>query len=286
MSNNSLTVIDPRIIQTVRGLKEQPMKSTEQISKKLNQDISSEKTSENSAKVKEEKNSKLPENEVTKKLSRDKKLNKLAKINNNTNDNIKKSTKISIDGSKSQKIKSGTSENNKRFVNNQNNKIQIISREKEPPVNLTNTFQFTSNRNNEKKKLVNIKARSKYVQNLLNDASIKKYKKSCIDILKNDVEIKRLYENCGFEKTNYNYENFINTNFFNKPLFMYKLEMLFLDESNFSKKNFKENFFKNEIYNYLIKHNSENIYQNQINNVNGVFNEAFEQIMNFDLFHD
>ena len=280
MSNNSLNVIDPRIVQTVRGLKDQP------ISKKLNQDISSEKTSENSAKVKEEKNMKLQENESTKKLSRDKRLNKLAKMNNVTNDNLKKSTKISIDGSKSQKIKSGTSENNKRNVNNQNNKIQIVSREKEPSVNLANTFQFTTIRTNEKKKFVNIKARSKYVQNLLNDASIKKYKKSCIDLIKNDLEIKKLYENCGFEKTNYNYENFINNNFFNKPLFMYKLEMLFLDESNFTKKNFKENFFKNEICNFLIRHNSENIYQNQISNVNNVFNETYKQVMNFDLFHN
>ena len=284
MSNNSLNVIDPRIIETVRGLKDQQIKTIEQISKK--QDISSEKTSENSAKVKEEQNNKLPENEVTKKLSRDKKLNKLAKINNNINENLKKSTKISIDGSKTQKMKSGTSESNKRNVNNQNNKIQIVSREKEPSVNLANTFQFTTIRTNEKKKFVNIKARSKYVQNLLNDASIKKYKKSCIDLIKNDLEIKKLYENCGFEKTNYNYENFINNNFFNKPLFMYKLEMLFLDESNFTKKNFKENFFKNEICNFLIRHNSENIYQNQISNVNNVFNETYKQVMNFDLFHN
>ena len=284
MSNNSLNVIDPRIIETVRGLKDQQVKTIEQLSKK--QDISSEKTSENSAKVKEEQNNKLPENEVTKKLSRDKKLNKLAKINNNINENLKKSTKISIDGSKTQKMKSGTSESNKRFSNSLNNKIQIVSREKVPSNNLINTFQSSLNLTNGRKKFVNIKARSKYVQNLLNDASIKKYKKSCIDLIKNDIEIKKMYENCGFEKTNYNYENFINSNFFNKPLFMYKLEMLFLDESNFSKKNFKENFFKNEILNYLVKYHSENSYQVQINSVNNVFSEAFEQIKKFDLFHD
>ena len=67
---------------------------------------------------------------------------------------------------------------------------------------------------------------------------------------------------------------------------MYKLEMLFLDESNFSKKNFKENFFKNEILNYLVKYHSENSYQVQINSVNNVVSEAFEQIKKFDLFHD
>ena len=116
--------------------------------------------------------------------------------------------------------------------------------------------------------------------------SLKKYKNSCIDILKNDNVVKNLYEQCGLEKTNYSYESFIQNNFFNKPLFMYKLEMLFLDESNFTKKNFKENFFKKELINYLKDYNSENIYQKQMNTLKDVFKEGFDNILNFDLFHD
>ena len=109
--------------------------------------------------------------------------------------------------------------------------------------------------------------------------SIKKYKHSCIDILKNDNVVKNLYEQCGLEKTNYSYESFIQNNFFNKPLFMYKLEMLFLDESNFTKKNFKENFFKKELINYLKDYNSENIYQKQISKIESN-NEILEEKMN------
>ena len=148
-----------------------------------------------------------------------------------------------------------------------------------------NTFQLTSG-HLKIKKSNNMKTKSKYVQNLLNDMSIKKYKNSCIDILKNDNLVKKLYEQCGFEKTNYSYESFIQNNFFNNPLFMYKLEMLFLDESNFVKKNFKENFFKNEIIKYLNQYNNEEIYLKQITNLKNVFKEGFENILNFDLFHE
>ena len=98
--------------------------------------------------------------------------------------------------------------------------------------------------------------------------------------------VKKLYEQCGFEKTNYNYEYFIQNNFFNKPLFMFKLEMLFLDESNFIKKNFKENFFKKEIVKYLNEYNSQDEYQKQVDKLKDVFKEGFESILNFDLFHD
>ena len=67
---------------------------------------------------------------------------------------------------------------------------------------------------------------------------------------------------------------------------MYKLEMLFLDESNFGKKNFKENFFKNEMIKYLKIYIDENIYKKQMNNLTVSFKEGFENIMNYDLFHD
>ena len=116
--------------------------------------------------------------------------------------------------------------------------------------------------------------------------SIKKYKQSCIDLIKNDNTIKKLYEQAGFEKTNFSYEIFIQNNFFDKPLFMYKLEMLFLDENNFNKKNFKENFFKNEMIKYLEHLNSQEIYKTQMNSLKNVFQDGFKNITDFDLFHD
>ena len=286
MSNASLK-IDPRIIPLVRSLKEQNEKSSDLPTKVINQDLSSEKTSENSVKAKVIESKKIIENEKNK--IEDKKHKTNTKFNNHNNNRantmMKKysNTKISIDGSAENKIKSGTSDNNHRGLS-QSHKIKIISRPKEN-IQPTNTFQLSTGQIKQKK-FNNIKTRSKYVQNLLNDTSIKKYKASCIDILKNDNLVKKLYEQCGFEKTNYNYEYFIQNNFFNKPLFMYKLEMLFLDESNFTKKNFKENFFKKEIVKYLNEYNSQDEYQKQVDKLKDVFKEGFESILNFDLFHD
>ena len=289
MSNPSLSV-DPRIIPLVRSLKDQNVNSKETLSKKGVQDISSEKTSEDSTKHnKKIDNKTIVENEKNKndEKERPKQKKNVNRLNSKANTMIKKSqnTKISIDGSAENKGKSGTSDNKRISVST--NKIQIISKIKEPAstLNPVNSFHLTSGQLKPKKNN-NMKGRSKYIQNLLNDMSIKKYKNSCIDLLKNDNAVKKLYEQCGFEKTNYSYEYFIQNNFFNKPLFMYKLEMLFLDESNFTKKNFKENFFKNEIIKYLENYNSQDIYQKQMLNLRDVFEEGFENIQNFDLFHD
>ena len=289
MSNSSLN-IDPRIIPLVRSLKEQNEKSSEYLTKKNQQDISSEKTSDNSTKHnKKIENKNIIENEKNKNDEKEKpKKNNLNRFNNKANTMIKKpvNTKISIDGSLESKTKSGTSDAQRGFSQT-NNKIKIISRVKEQSktINLANTFQSTSGQSR-MNNFHNIKTRSKYVQNLLNDMSLKKYKNSCIDILKNDNLVKKLYEQCGFEKTNYSYESFIQNNFFDNPLFMYKLEMLFLDQSNFTKKNFKENFFKNEIVKYLNKYSSQDIYQKQMNKLNDVFKDGFDMILNYDLFHD
>ena len=119
-----------------------------------------------------------------------------------------------------QKKKTSTSQNNSRKQNNNNNnKISIVSKTKEQLniiPNNNNIFKVNLKGKFTPKKINNIKTRSKYVQNLLNDASIKKYKQSCIDLLKNDNTIKKMYEQCGFEKTNYNYEYLIKNNFFNQ----------------------------------------------------------------------
>jgi hypothetical protein len=289
MSNKSLG-IDPRIIPLVRTLKEQNIKS----SNNAPQDISSEKTSENSTKHnKIIDNKKATESEKNKNEEKEKEISKKQKtsnrFNNKSNTIIKKNinTKISIDGSAENKTKIDLQ--NRYRGSFSSNKIQIFSKPKEEyqtiNSNSVNKFQLTSGQIKEKK-YNNMKTRSKYIQNLLNDASIKKYKNSCIDIIKNDNMVKKLYEQCGFEKTNYSYENFIQNNFFNKALFMFKLEILFLDESNFSKKNFKENFFKNEIIKYLNEYNNNKLYQRQMNDLQDVFKEGFESIINFDLFHD
>ena len=285
MSNST---IDPRIIPLVRSLKDQSLKPT----KNNIQDISSEKTSENSAKFKENQKIEEEKDSNNKKEDKPRKSKGNIRLREKSNTMVKKklSTKISIDGSVDNKlIKTGTAENHRHQANS-SNKIKIISKNKEQKFNFTNAFQSPSNLINKKDKdnynYNKIKTRTKYVQNLLSDMSIKKYKQSCIDLIKNDNTIKKLYEQAGFEKTNFSYEIFIQNNFFDKPLFMYKLEMLFLDENNFNKKNFKENFFKNEMVKYLEHLNSQEIYKTQMNSLKNVFQDGFKNITDFDLFHD
>jgi len=284
--------VDPRIIPLVRSLKDQTVKP---LLLQKNQDISSEKTSENSAKMKSIINKeKLKEIEDEKNKNDDIKKSKKSKntlpprFPNKASTMIRKksSTKISIDGSVDNKMKSGTSDNKRVSMINTSNKIKVISKEKIQNLNPTSTFHLTSQNRQKKYNYNNIKTRSKYVQNLLSDMNIKKYKQNCIDIVKNDTLVKKLYEQAGFEKTNYSYEYFIHNNFFNNPLFMYKLEMLFMDESNFIKKNFKENFFKNEIVKYLNQFTNEEIYKRQMDSLQNIFKDGFDAINNFDLFHD
>ena len=288
MSSTSLSV-DPRILPLVRNLKEQNVKTKDKPFQKNSADISSDKTSDNSTKQKKIIESKNQvENEKNKTEEQSKRKKSINRINSKLNKLIKKNTntKLTIDGSLETKTKSGALE--VRRGSKQNTKINIISRTKEQSKTLIpkrNNFDFTSTQLGQRK-FNNMKSKSKYIQNLLNDIAIKKYKNSCIDILKNDNVVKKMYEQCGFEKTNYSYECFIENNFFNKQLFMYKLEMLFLDDNNFSKKNFKEVFFKSEIIKYLNEYISEYIYQRQMNNLKDVFTECSEKIKNFDLFHD
>ena len=294
MSSNSTISVDPRIIPLVRSLKEHTTLNPSQnvASNKIIQDItSSEKTAKMKFKENLKDNNKI-ENEKNKtdEIKKTKKpKNSITRFPNKSNTIVRKksSTKISIDGSADNKMKSGTADNHQINTNtiNNSNKIKIVSKQKEPKINPTSTFHLypgSSKQNNYN----NIKTRSKYVQNLLSDMSIKKYKQNCIDLLKNDNLVKKLYEQAGFEKTNYSYEYFIQTNFFNRPLFMYKLEMLFLDESNFIKKNFKENFFKNEIVKYLTEFTNEEIYKKQMDSLKDVFQDGFKTISDFDLFHD
>ena len=292
MKNSSLS-IDPRIIPIVRSLKEHTtLNPSDNISaNKIVQEITS---SENSAKMKfkeklKENNKIENEKNKTDDIKKSKKKNSIPRLSNKANTMIikKSSTKISIDGSVDNKTKSSTADSHQAPSINTSNKIKIYSKQKEQKINPTSTFHLTSGPGKLKSfNYNNIKTRSKYVQNLLGDMSLKKYKQSCIDLLKNDNTVKKLYEQAGFEKTNYSYEYFIQNNFFNRPLFMYKLEMLFLDESNFVKKNFKENFFKNEIVKYLNEFTSEEIYKRQMTNLKDVFKESFNTISNFDLFHD
>ena len=206
---------------------------------------------------------------INKNLDNDKKRKSTIK-------NVKPTKKFSIDLAESINFQNMyTSQDNKK-----ENKTENILKE-----SLNQTFKSPNNKN----KNSNIfnssnafrKGKTKYILNLLNDASIKKYKQSCISFLKEDDLIKNLYEGNGFEKNNFSYDNFIEKNFFNNKLFLYKLEIMLMSEE-FTKKNAKEKFFKKEIMYYLNNLKNEKEYIDKINNLKSSFDNQFSFIKNFD----
>ena len=292
MRNSSLNV-DPRILPVVRSLKQKTATTKENSQmNQIIQDISSEKTSQNSAKLQESNNIELKSQNNKKEI----KSLKMSKHSNTkripgkskTLIRKKSSAKISIDGNTDSRNKTGSMIHSLPPIKDKiSKKVETKSKEKNN-FNQTAIIQLYmgNKQKNENYNYNRIKTRNKYVQNLMSDMNIKKYKQSCLDLIKNDNLIKKLYEKAGLEKTNYSYENFLQNNFFNQALFMYKLEMLFFDESNFNKKNFKDIFFKNEIFKKLNQINDEIIYKAQMNSLKDIFKNGFNIVNNFDLFHD
>jgi hypothetical protein len=282
MENSTKKSIDSRIVPAIRNLKDKPEKKRREFKSKTNIQEEIHKNNYNQEQeLQSEKDAISPKNKLS-----------------TSSRYLKKhfSDKIYIDGGGGieQKTKQFTTYNKPIFNNNNNiinpNKVKKISKTKEiiqqNPL-LSKTAKYNSYIKSIDFNLYkNVKSKKTYVQNLLNSASMKKYKNSCIDFIKNDGEIKNMYEMCGFEKNNASYENFIFNNFFNKEIFLLKLELLFFDEKNLVKKNFKENFFKKEIKKYLKKCIEENNFKNQINNLNETFQDTFSFIKDFDLYHN
>ena len=234
---------DARIVQTVRTLKEHPNLKQD---KKLSNisDKSSDNTSGNSKDEKIE----IKRNSIIK--------NSLRRL----------STKISIDGSENLQ----NNLNNDKNIINKDNKILLnnlkgrLSQSINVPVN-NNFSPISKNSILHSMNLTNgiKKGKSKYIQSLLSDMSIKKYKQSCISMLKEDNLIKQLYE-----------EN---------SLFMFKLEITLMSEDNFTKKNVKEKFFKKEIIDFLQRLKNDKEYINKKNILKSDFTKHFDFIKNFNL---
>ena len=166
MSSNSTISVDPRIIPLVRSLKEHTTLNPSQntASNKITQDItSSEKTAKMKFKENLKENNKI-ENEKNKtdEIKKAKKpKNSITRFPNKSNTVIRKksSTKISIDGSVDNKMKSGTSDKKRVSMINTSNKIKVISKEKIQNLNPTSTFHLTSQNRQKKYNYNNIKTR-------------------------------------------------------------------------------------------------------------------------------
>jgi len=281
MSSKEKNKIDPRLIQTVRNLKQQTSIKSEK-NAILTVDNSSEKTSGDSSNEEKNSNNKNNNNNIKNKTVRISQNLNSNIINNNrisiqASDNIRKSVNLGISSKIEIVSKNKTNENNKNINKNINNNNKNINNDI-----FTKASLILDRKNIEKLMKTTFKKRnSKYLQSLLSEIKIKTYKQNCISIIKEDSEIKNLFEKCGFENTNFSYENFVEKNFFNNKVFMYKLEMLLLND-NFAKKNYKENFFKKEILNYLNNLNSDFKFKENFENLEKKFQENFDFINKFD----
>ena len=253
---------DARIVQTVKTLKEHPtvkesIKNNLNFEKILdkNQDINKEEKRKGTVILR----SVIP----TKKISIDSGENN---VNNNNNNNLNNNN-----------INNNINNNNKENKINELNLKERLSQSLRNPINFNHKNSINLNNGFRKGK-------SKYIQSLLSDTSMKKYKQTCISFLKEDELIKKLYEDNGFEKTNFSYDNFLEKNFFNSKLFLFKLEIIIMSEDFTIKKNTKEKFFKKEIINFLKKMKDDKSYIDKKNNLKQCFDTQFSFIKNFDLF--
>ena len=245
---------DARVVQTVRTLKEHPT-----VKESVNNNLLLEKILDKNQNIN---------------IKEDKRKGTV--ILRNT----KPIKKISIDGAENNLNNNNLNNNN---INNKENKLNELNLKERLSQSLRNPINFNH------KNSINLnngfrKGKSKYIQSLLSDTSMKKYKQTCISFLKEDELIKKLYEDNGFEKTNFSYDNFLEKNFFNSKLFLFKLEIIIMSEDFTIKKNTKEKFFKKEIINFLKKMKDDKSYIDKKNNLKQCFDTQFSFIKNFDLF--
>lgn len=259
INNINQEQVDSRVVKTVRNLKVHQTSHTKG-GNSLNN--SKDKTSGDSSNATDEKN------EVQNNLTLLKvKPNHIINTNNSTGafTNMipnRKKNRISIDGGEHSK------ESNNYNINIKGNK---------PPKKLSSSLYKSAFASTGF-----MKTKSKYIQNLMSEMSIKKYKQSCIGLLKNDNEIIKLYDECGFEKSNYSYEKFIEQKFFENQMFLYKLEMLLTNNDNILVKNYKEKFFKDEIIKFLKKKVNDDKYHTKIQSLEKIFDSHYDFINSFD----
>ncbi len=245
---------DARVVQTVRTLKEHPT-----VKESVNNNLLLEKILDKNQNIN---------------IKEDKRKGTV--ILRNT----KPIKKISIDGAENNLNNNNLNNNN---INNKENKLNELNLKERLSQSLRNPINF-NNKNSINLNYGVRKGKSKYIQSLLSDTSMKKYKQTCISFLKEDETIKKLYEENGFEKTNFSYDHFLEKYFFNNKLFLFKLEIIIMSEDFTIKKNSKEKFFKKEIIQFLKKMKDDKSYIDKKNILKQCFDTQFSFIKNFDLF--
>lgn len=273
---NSSQIIDPRIVHTVRVLKENGQNQSQ--SQALKKQMSNGERTNEQHNHDKDKNKNKGEDQDDEVFKNDIESNKEIK---KTNEHLSQNNlhRISIDGSVNKRR--NTRELSEKIPNNSDfsesmNKVIIDSKIKNVHINNTNI-----NTNNGRALLLPQKTKAHFIKNLMNDTSIKKYKSMCISILKEDPQITKLCIDCNMMNNANSLEYFINKNLFNNSLFLYKLEML-LSSDQVMNKNYKDKFFKRELIKVLNQLYLDIKYQQKMEMLEKTFEEHFQLISQFD----
>lgn len=256
VNGNASHEIDVRIVQTVRALKELNPKDQRQEDNSDNSD----KTSGDSSHSNEDKNEK---SKITDRFSHTNLKHIHLNHSIDKRNSVKENTeKIILNQKGNSLISTNSSLANK--------KILIESRYKNTPSSSSGSTH---------------KSRANFLKNLMNETSMKKYKATCVAILKDDKEIKSLCEICGVAYTNYSFDSILEKNIFTSQVFLYKLEMLLASDQVLNK-NYKDKFFRQEIYTNLYLRSIDIKYKAQMESLNERFDDCAELIANIDFSKD
>lgn len=127
----------------------------------------------------------------------------------------------------------------------------------------------------------NYKTKTDFQKRLMSENNINKYKTMCISLLREEEELKKLCEICGFFPNSF--ENLLEQQLFNDKVFLYKLEVLLSSDSNLNKLK-KEKFFREEIKSKLELKSWDLQYEQKLKNINFAIDNHIINIKNFD-FH-
>lgn len=164
--------------------------------------------------------------------------NQLNQNNYFSNCNINNSNKNISDGMQIPNNNDSTNNTIHNTANLQNNQESIKSR----------SLRLKQKQSSEKDlKMLNNNEKNDYQKKLTNQIAIDKYKVQCLQILKDDDEVRSLADKL---KLNNELGKFIDEYFFNDLSFQFKLE-LFLIQKNGNTKNKKAKFFRDEIMKVL-----------------------------------
>lgn len=153
-----------------------------------------------------------------------------------------------------------------------------------PAAKLSSNKNFTNKLSGMSSSLANTnnyKTKSEFQKRLMSDNNIVKYKTMCIALLREEEEMKKLCEFCGFFPNNL--ENLLEQHIFNDKVFLYKLEVLLSSDSNLNKLK-KEKFFREEIKSKLEFKSWDLLYEQKLKNINFSIDNHIYNIQNFD-FH-